>query len=190
MAKLWKTLLRVFNTVLTVLLAVIAVSNLYVLIAKKVMGKQNVTMLGFSSAIVITGSMSDTIEPNDMIITLKQKSYKVGDIITYEGASSTVTHRIVEITDEGYITKGDANNTADTEAVSKDKVVGKVMIILPRMGKVVAFLQSPLGMMLIMGLFLIALELPSIVGKLKPKGETENAENSCEDKESSGEAPD
>lgn len=53
---------------------------------------------------------------------------KVGDIICFKlGSESTktVTHRIINITDEGFVTKGDANEEPDMWTFKKENVVGK-----------------------------------------------------------------
>ncbi len=172
MTKAPRIALKVLNGVITAVLILVIIANIYTLIVRKVTGSQNVTVFGFSSAVVLTGSMSETIEPNDMIITKSQKSYSVGDIIMYEGNSTTVTHRIIEITDNGYLTKGDANNTDDGTPIQKEKVVGKVIVTIPKIGSLISFFTTPLGMLILVLVLFLAIELPSIVNRRK-KGETE-----------------
>ena len=53
------------------------------------------TVFGCSSAVVLTGSMSGTVEPDDLIITHKQSDYTVGDIVMYQTGGTPVTHRII-----------------------------------------------------------------------------------------------
>ena len=80
----------------------------------------------------------------------------VDDIIMYRYDGETVTHRIVEIIDNGFITKGDANEFNDDYVVYKDDIIGKVSIIIPKYGYVVHWLKfkggkgvaSTLGLML------------------------------------------
>lgn len=145
-------------SVLLILISFMLLSNLYILAARNIFGVKAPTFLGISSAVVLTGSMSGTIEPNDMIVSLRRKDYEVGDIITFASGNSTVTHRIIEILPEGYRTKGDANNTPDGgDPVKKEAVVGKVVLIIPKIGSVVRFVQTPAGILcLFLGLFLIA----------------------------------
>ena len=45
-----------------------------------------------------------------------------------------VTHRIVEKSEEGYHTKGDANEEEDAGIVSEEQVIGKVIAVLPWLG--------------------------------------------------------
>ncbi len=75
---------------------------------------------------VMTGSMEDGIHAGDYIIVNHTKDLKLGDVITYTRHNYYITHRIVDITPNGLITKGDANNTED-DPVQLNEVVGKVL---------------------------------------------------------------
>lgn len=142
--KILKTGLRVFDGAVTALLVALLACQGYVLFARTVLKQPNPTVFGFHSAVVLTGSMADAIRPEDFIVTRRQKSYAVGDIVTYTAGDTTVTHRIVEKTAAGFITKGDANNTPDGE-IAAERILGRVVWILPGGGAVLRFLQSPLG---------------------------------------------
>lgn len=54
---------------------------------------------------------------------------KSGDIITFydEELDADVTHRIVEVGENDYYTKGDYNNTRDLNTVKKENIIGKVV---------------------------------------------------------------
>lgn len=82
--------------------------------------------------IVISGSMQDTLNMNELVLIEKAKRntvYQIGDIITYYDYNTrdNVTHRITEITEEGYYTKGDFNNTNDLSIVKREQIVGKMI---------------------------------------------------------------
>ncbi len=146
-----KSLGRVFSILLTALLALLLVFNLATIILRQVRGNRHATVFGITTAVVISGSMEPNISVNDMVVVAKQKDYKAKEVITYvsEGGS-LVTHRIVEITKEGFITKGDFNNDIDTEApIAKENVVGKVILVIPGIGAVQEFIMTPLGMLCI-----------------------------------------
>lgn len=154
---------RILNVTLTAFLAVALGCNLYTIIARQYFGQVQPTVLGWSAAVVISGSMSDTIEVNDLIIAKAQESYEKDDIISFLHGSSLVTHRIVEVQEDGYITKGDANNTPDPEPVSREKVVGKVVRVFPGVGAVIEAARSPLGMCCIVLLGLGLMALPTVL---------------------------
>lgn len=158
---------RILGYAAIVLLALLLAANMYRIAAERLLHIKNPTMFGYSAAVVLTGSMSGTIEPNDLIVTRGQAEYRQGDVITYANPYSTVTHRIVQITDDGYRTKGDANNTEDSETVLPEQVIGRVVLTVPKIGGVILFLKSPLGMLCMLAAFVLAIELPQIIKRIK-----------------------
>ena len=158
---------RIVGAVLTFLLAFMLISNVYCICVKTFGGQEHPKFLGFSSSVVISGSMADTIEVNDLVICSERRSYKVGDIITYISKSgSLVTHRIVGETEEGFITRGDANNTDDREPVKVDSIMGKAFLIIPGVGLVVEFMNTPLGLMCMVFIGISILVLPSYLDRM------------------------
>lgn len=137
---------RITRVVMMVVFVLLLIFNWYFIAARALTGK-NATLFGYSAAVVVSGSMTGTIDVDDMVIIHRQDSYSCGDIITYKSNSSLVTHRIQEITDDGYITKGDANNTPDAEVVTEDKIVGSVVTVIPKVGLLVSALRTPLGIL-------------------------------------------
>lgn len=158
---------RILGYASIVLLALLLAANMYRIAAERLFHVKNPTVFGYSAAVVLTGSMSGTIEPNDLIVTRGQAEYRQGDVITYANPYSTVTHRIVQITDDGYRTKGDANNTEDSETVLPEQVIGRVVLTVPKIGGVILFLKSPLGMLCMLAAFVLSIELPQIIKRLK-----------------------
>lgn len=166
MKKILKTVSNVLSFTIVSVMILILIANLYLLIAREVMGNRNATFLGFTSAVVLTGSMEETISPNDMVIVHTQKDYKVDDIVMYSTDSSTVTHRIIELKENGYITKGDANNT-DDGTIPNERIIGKVVLIVPKVGVTISFLLSPLGMLLLLIVLILMIELPLLIRSRK-----------------------
>ncbi len=166
-----------FRVLLIFVVAVLFAYNIYVLIARVAFGIGMPKVFGFSCATVASGSMADEIETGDFIITKSQKEYRVGDIITfYDSESGTyITHRIILVSGENYATKGDANESADDFSVPISAVVGKVVSVWKGFGKVAAFLQSPLGLLSIVGggavLWVIADIIALLFGKKKKETE-------------------
>ena len=106
-------------------------------------------MFGYSVMVVKTGSMYPNLKPNDLIIIKTKKQYKTNDIITFEDGNSFTTHRIIEVAENGFITKGDANNSPDINAVETHRVEGKVIGKVGGVGRVVKFLTSTYGVICI-----------------------------------------
>ena len=161
---------------LCLLLAVTLASNLYALFARKVLHDPAPAVFGVSSAVVVSGSMSGTIEVDDMIFTKACRDYAVGDIILFRSGSSAVTHRIVERTEAGFITKGDANNAPDPQPVKPEAVVGKVVAVIPGMGLVIGFLQTPQGFIGV-GVLLVLVSLLSGAFEKRDEGGDREDEN-------------
>lgn len=132
-----------------VLLAVLLVCNLYLIIMGHVVGVEHPTIFGYSTAVVTSGSMEPALSVDDLILNRMQVSYEKDDIITFQNSDSLTTHRIISVTDEGYVTQGDANNTADLDIVPPDTVVGRVVWIIPHIGSAISFLKTPLGMVIL-----------------------------------------
>lgn len=152
---------KFFNYLINALILLLLCLNSYTILAKNVFKMKYPTIMGYYSAVVISGSMSGSIEVDDMVITKKQSEYKVSDVIMFAGPGTTVTHRIVGITDNGYRTKGDVNNAEDLgEPVKYDSIVGKVVFVIPKIGKVVDWLSSPFGMMCLIFSMILFIKLP------------------------------
>jgi signal peptidase len=73
-------------------------------------------------AFVETGSMQPTLDAGDGFIAVPNSlagAPEAGDVIVFRAeelqGGGLVTHRVVEVTDQGYITKGDANNALDQQ---------------------------------------------------------------------------
>src|SRR5699024_11844299 len=74
-------------------------------------------VMGGDALAVLTGSMQPTYSPGDVVVSVPQEAYQVGDVVTFQpvsGDPTLVTHRIVAVTvggppGEQYITRRDAN---------------------------------------------------------------------------------
>ncbi len=180
--KIFKKTLNILSIVLLVILVLIVLVNLYMMIAQKVTGKSNPTLFGFTYALVKTNSMAgdeaDSFEGNDMVFTMARGEYAENDIVMIQYPGYSVTHRIIEDLGDGtYVTKGDANNAADLETVSKDNIVGRVFLTIPDVGWVLAWFSTSTGrFVLIMALALVIL-LPMVFEKRNSTPEGQEAQD-------------
>ena len=106
---------------------------------------------GLTGITIVNGkSMEPVYQTNDLVLTLRQTSYGVGDVVSYEvpagqdGAGGRVIHRIIAVDDSGeepvFTTQGDNNPSVDPWKFSTTDVVGKATLRVPRIG--VAFSGS------------------------------------------------
>ena len=126
---------------------------------KLIVRDETAGILGYNYKTVLTGSMEPAIPVGSIIITKEQSSYEIEDIISFQEEGSVITHRIISIDRERYITKGDANNVADTEEVQQKQILGKVILTIPLLGYLVMWLMSPIGIIslfIIIGIWYIA----------------------------------
>lgn len=109
-------------------------------------------IIGFRTYTVLSGSMKPKIQPGDVVVITNKKNnnLKINDIITFKEDNDIVTHRIIDIKDNGYVTKGDNNNSIDSDIVPFDNVIGKVLFHIPKIGYVIEFLSRPLVYALMM----------------------------------------
>ena len=127
--KIIKTLFNII-IIIVVLLAIIVAYNFFQI---NILKKQYSDFFGYTFFEVSTGSMSPTIEINDVILVKITQDVKKDDIITYIYNNEIITHRIIDETPEGLITKGDANN-ADDRPIEKSNVIGKVIKTFSKFG--------------------------------------------------------
>lgn len=142
----------------TLLLLVIVFES--ILLVQKYIKKAPVPMIfGYASLVVATGSMNGTIDQGDMIIVKKTNDYSLGDIVTYveKGSNTPVTHRLVNYGQEQgtFITKGDANNTADTLPITEEQIAGKVVLVIPKLGIVFDWFLTGGGIIYIAAMIIV-----------------------------------
>lgn len=153
---------------------------------------------GVEIKIVKSGSMEPAIHTGSIVLIKPARAYHVGEVITFgEDTRSEIptTHRITEIQGEGastfYVTKGDANEEADPEAVHVSKVIGKVLLTVPYAGYVLDFARQPLGfglligipaaLIILEGLFTIVKEVRAIARRRRGQGDNIEALDVGED---------
>lgn len=148
MKKACRVVIAAVRALLLAVVVLLLVYNVYVLIARYAYGVGIPKVFGVGSAVVETGSMEPEVGAGDLIFIREQEQYSVGDVITFFDSSrgEYVTHRVILVNENGYTTKGDANNVQDPFTVPQDAVVGKVVGVWRGVGKIIAFLQTPAGM--------------------------------------------
>ncbi len=164
-----KVIKKIGSIVINFLMAIVTIIVLFLMyrfIMIKVCHKDYVSTFGYSMFEIVTGSMEPTLNVYDFILVKYDDDLKVNDIITYKEENSFITHRIIGINGDNLITKGDANNSED-KVISKDKVIGKVVKVFPKLGIVKNIIITPK----IMISFLTFIILLNLSLSYKPKQE-------------------
>lgn len=122
-------------------------------------------LFGWTPLTVQTDSMSPAFSAGDMIFihTCDPDELQVGDVVTFhtiiENQYALNTHRIAQINAEdprSFVTKGDNNLIEDSRLIYDSDIVGVYRGKLGGFGKVIDFLSSPVG-------FLLVIVLPLLV---------------------------
>lgn len=81
-------------------------------------------LFGYKPVVVLSGSMEPYLKTNGICIVKKTnyEDVKKDDVLMYSIDDKTITHRVIDITDNGIITKGDNNNERDAYLVQKKNV--------------------------------------------------------------------
>ncbi len=92
-------------------------------------------LLGWKPVLVLSDSMEPTYTSGDiLLIREKDETPTINDIVMFKqknfGMNMYVTHRIVGKDINGFITKGDANNSEDPGRVQDADIVGTVSKVL------------------------------------------------------------
>ncbi len=122
---------------------------------------------GWSPVVITSGSMSPGLRVGDVIMTEAHTDELVGQrsIVTFERGDQVITHRVfeVQVSDQVYITKGDANPTPDTDPVPAESVIGVGRLVVPVIGLPIVWLITgqliPLGAMAILSMAAIAITI-------------------------------
>lgn len=164
-----KAIKRVGTIIISVLLwLVILVAALYAFTTMATKDNQNVANLfGYTPLVVESNSMSPTFKKDDLIFVKKCDTSKLeeGDIICFhtiiDNEYALNTHRIQSIAENSearsYTTVGDNNNgVADQHIISDGDIVGKYVGHISGAGKLMNFLSSSTG-------FLLVIVLPMLI---------------------------
>lgn len=151
-----KRLGKYLGWLLSAVAATVLIANVYTICVRLFTDDPQPDIFGWSWAVVVSGSMEPEIHTDDLVIVRDTGTYEIGEVVSFWDGNAVVTHRIIGQTSDGFITKGDANNTSDTDPCPPENIVGEVAYVIPGVGTVIGYLRSPLG---ILGLILCALLL-------------------------------
>ena len=162
------------SILLCIVFSFMLICNMTIIIKGTLYPERPPSVLGITPMVVLSGSMSgdaeDHIEVGDLIFVGKTEAeeLEVGDVIAFMEGKVVVTHRIIEVqTGENgepmFITKGDANNAQDQRPVTASNLVGIYKARIPKVGDFALFLQTPMGMVLFIGLPLLAFIIYDII---------------------------
>jgi len=125
-------------------------------------------------------SMLPTLEGGDLVViqSVPISQIHVGDIVVYNGLCSalgeSVVHRVVNITDQGLITKGDNNQYTDqrygiaTSPITSQCLEGKAVFLIPYVELLAYYIDQnglPQWFNYIPSLFILVIVIVSVLGE-------------------------
>lgn len=160
-------------------------------IVKRKVDKDNPTkMFGYYTFVVISDSMynpeyKESISKGDLVFVKSRKSdeYQIGMVVAYQkpGDNKPTTHQIIERNGDIVITQGiNTNNDPDPEFDVK-YIIGEVTSVWRGYSKVINWIKSPIGIVVIALIGFIIFEGLSFIDKCLNKLEEKKILNDCEE---------
>ena len=113
-------------------------------------------LFGWRTEIVLSGSMEPAIQTGSVVVSrpIAADDVREGDVIMFSSPDghTLTTHRVIDVESgkDGLhvTTKGDANKGADINTVLPAQIVGIIVLSIPYLGYLVAFIRTPFGLVL------------------------------------------
>lgn len=122
--------------------------------------------------VVLSGSMEPVLPVGSVaVIDQSQTAVQAGDIAAFSKEGQTVTHRIVKVMGDGYVTKGDANKEKDTGIIASQAILGTVIFCFPYLGYGILWIQEYRFLVIGTVVILLLLMLLLSAGSGKQKSE-------------------
>ncbi len=166
---------RIFNKIISVISTLILIVSVVFMLFNVFNKKETkISYVGKYAVLrVITTSMKPVIDAGEYILVKKVdvNSLEIGDVITFISKDSQIygqlnTHRIVDITNEGFVTKGDNNYGNDEYIVPLSAVQGKFVRVMPFITKICNIFSSPIGYVALILMPLLVI-MASYMGDIK-----------------------
>lgn len=130
-------------------------------------------MVGFHMYNVLSGSMEPAVPVGSLLYVHEgePKDVEEEDIIAFYGSledSGIITHRVVKnnVVSGTFTTKGDANEKEDPKPIPYDNYIGRVVLSVPHIGKVLTIMTSLEGKIAAACVVLLGVVLNLIGGKI------------------------
>ena len=127
------------------------------------------SFFGKKPLVVVSGSMQPILKVGGILYYEETniKDFQKNDILVFELNDHTISHRIVDIKDGCFITKGDANTSIDSYEVNYEQVIGKgTNWSIPYIGYYADFIYTH-KYLLFISIFLIIIDLCNDFYKIK-----------------------
>ena len=141
-----KHLLKTIRIIAYIIIIPLLLYNITMIIQSILYPNKTPSVLGLKTYIIASGSMEPTLKVGDIVLIkeISSTNLKENDIISFQKDNTIITHRIHKILklDEKvkFQTKGDHNQSIDSDLVEESNIEGKMIIKIPYIGKILVFL--------------------------------------------------
>ncbi len=164
--------MKILRKIILGLLSILIIFIMYITISycyQKIILKKEPYILGYTSFINTGSSMMPYINVGDLVIVKKENSYNFDDVISFKTNENFVnTHRVVEVHDDFYKTKGDSNKFNDGEQIHISNIYGRVILVVSGFGNIYSFLYQNY-LYIFMGLAILSIIIFLIHERVKQK---------------------
>lgn len=166
---------KVLTIAIYILLVPLLIYNLSLIFQAVLNPNETPSFLGIKSYVILSGSMQPELNIGDIAIVkdIQENELQNGDIISFREGQTVVTHRIIDIetidNQKQFTTKGDNNNSVDKKNINIDVIEGKVIAVIPFLGKIGLMLKGKITIILSVIIFYAYLVKSE---KIKNKKET------------------
>jgi signal peptidase len=131
--------------------------------------------------VIMTGSMDPVIAIDDVVVvdtTVPPEELEIGDIIafraTVSGSEIVVVHYVADIQIDGegvrtFRTKPEISDEWDDWVLSDADIVGRLLFIVPAVGNLLRFIESPFGKIVLVADLVVIAVIVDYLGKRKRK---------------------
>ena len=157
--------------ILNILLGVSFAILIYAVVMVFFFRSEDAYFLGYKPYIVASESMSPAIEKYALVL-VKNGGYddvKTGDVIAYKAdqiGGKSALHRVIDVTSDGLITKGDANKINDERLVTEDSFMGHEVWYTNSTAAIIPMFQTTKGTIIAIMLTLATIIILVIIAKV------------------------
>lgn len=95
-------------------------------------------------AVVLTGSMEPLVYPGDVVLVEKKiyDEVELNDVLYFQSEEVYIIHRVIDLEGDTFRTKGDNNNSPDSDLVKAEDVRGVMVGKIPYIGRISLWMRG------------------------------------------------
>ncbi len=150
-----KLIVKIISILIYIITIPIIIFNMTLIVKSYVKPNETPSFFGYKNFIIVSKSMENTINKNDVIIVKEVQKNEIhkDDIIAFFQNNEVITHRIVDVLEDNgvtkYLTKGDNNLHEDKDLVTYEQIEGKYQFKISGFGIILKILKNPITLIIL-----------------------------------------